>query len=267
MNFKINYKSYPGAPYFTVQEHQRIFDPKIHNNKDAYLKQVEKHLRILFSISPDFEFDLCELSRKADLLDKMGEVIVKDNPGTGTEIHFKSKLDGDQPRILDLSYSFPQTHYDGLKYDYILIDPNASLGIPTGFVIVFSKYNSMKINTILIDEVGENFLRDSFLLNNVLYDYVEKDFVLLLRESNYKSAVLYHLIEISPLLRPVVDTTFRSNTMILADCTYKAFKQIEMQGFEMEALLYNEKVRIIIANYPTHSKELIEMFSDKIAAL
>ena len=267
MKFKINFKPYPGAPYFTVQEHQRSFNPKIHNKMDAYLKQAEKHLRSLFNISPDFEFELCELSMKADLMDQMGAVIVKDNPDTGTETPFKSKLDGDPPRVLDLSYSFPQTHYDELKYDYILIDPNASLGVPTGFVIVFSKYKSVKINTLLKDQRNEDLLRDAFLLQNVLYDYVEKDFVLLFRESNYKSAVLYHLIEISPLLKPVADKTIRSNTMILADCSYKTLEQIEMLGFEMEALLYNEKVRIIIANYPTHSKELIEMFSDRIAAL
>lgn len=266
MKFKIKFNHYPGAPYFTVQEHQRTFNPENHKNIDRYLKQAEKHLRSLFNISPDFKFELCELSMKVDLLDHMGTIIVKDNPDTGFEIFFESELDGDRPRILDMSYSFPQTHIDGLRYDYILIDPNASLGIPSGFVIVFSKNTSMDFHNLFQVRRDTSFVKDAYLLHKVLNDYVEKGIELLLRESNYKSAVLYQLIESSLWLKPVADKKHRSKTIILVDCSYKVLEQIEMQGFEMAVLLDNEKARIIIANYPTHSKELIEMFSDRIAA-
>jgi hypothetical protein len=42
---------------------------------------------------------------------------------------------------------------------------------------------------------------------------------------------------------------------------------IKETGYELSVRKIKEKVFISIANYPTHSKELIEMFSDRILAL
>ena len=75
------------------------------------------------------------------------------------------------------------------------------------------------------------------------------------------------MIENSPHLQLVNDKQNRSKTMISADCSYSILEEIQNLGFDVDALLDGEKARITIANYPTHSKELIEMFSDRIGAL
>ena len=88
----------------------------------------------------------------------------------------------------------------------LIIDPNASLGIPSNLFFFFSQKGSgesmQKFESVPI-------LKNSgqlFVLDKVVSDYVEKGKELLLRESNYKFAVLNQTIENSPHLKPVYGT-------------------------------------------------------------
>ncbi len=261
MKFKIDFKPYPGAPYFTVQEHQRSYDSGVTENPEEYLKGAEKHLRRLFNIPSDFGFDMVALSMKNNLLAQTVTQIVKDDPQTGIEFSSESKLMLSSPGLLDLSYSFPQIQNIVEEYDYILIDPNASLGIPVGFLVVFSKNRLTKSNNLFNIQSHKN---EIFLLNKVLLDYTEKGIETLLRESNYKAALLHHMIETSNYLSPVGEKKFRSKTMIIAECDPEFLVKIKKMGYEVGVQKNGEKLLITIANYPTNSKELVEMFSDRV---
>ena len=105
------------------------------------------------------------------------------------------------------------------------------------------------------------------MLQLVLKDIVEKGMEMLIRESNYKAAVLYQMIESSPYLEPIAPKEKRSKTIITVACDHDFFPKLVKLGFELFVEKGDEKTRISIANYPTHSKELIEMFADRVALL
>ena len=89
----------------------------------------------------------------------------------------------------------------------------------------------------------------------------------LLRELNYKAAVLNQMIENSNYLNFVTDKKYRSKTMITAECKLKFLEEIDNMGYMVGTHRISQKFMITIANYPTHSKELVEMFSDRIATI
>ena len=130
MNFKVNFKPYPGATYFTFQEHQRTFDAKIHKYADEYIAQTEKDLVHLFNISPEFRFEIYEKNKLGKLLSQVENLVVKDDPISGLDNMIGGKHLKNEIVMLDLSYSFPRIEHDFTSYDSILIDPVASLGIP-----------------------------------------------------------------------------------------------------------------------------------------
>ena len=267
MEFRIKLNPYPGAPYFTVQEHLKSFNPKIHKISDEYLDQTKKRIRSLFNISPDFRFEIYEKRELRKLLSKMEKLIVKDDPETGIDFMIENRHVKNQTTLLDLSYSFPHVQHDISNYNMILIDPRASLGIPIGYVLVFSKAKSFDINSVNKDHKNPDYIRDIFLLHKVLEDYAERGIEILLRESNYKAAVLNQMIENSNYLNFVTDKKNRSKTMITAECNLKFLEEIDKMGYMVGTQRIGQKFMITIANYPTHSKELVEMFSDRIATI
>ncbi len=270
MKFKINLKPYPGADYFTVHQHKRLFDPIKNNKAEIYLEQLQQNVRKLFGISEDYKFDILHLNVKKHLHEKENEsfqIIVKDNPVSGMETPGDAMQSSNKSAVLDLSYSFPQLVQDYSNYNYLLIDPNASLGIPTDLTLLFYRNDSANF----IKDFKVNMIADEkqqiYLLHKVILDFTEKGMALLLRESNYKAVVLHQLIESSAYMKPIATKNNRSKTMISAECDPSLPDKIEKMGYEVEVYAKDEKTIMTIANYPTHSKELVEMFSDRITML
>lgn len=270
MKFKINLKPYPGADYFTVHQHKRVYDPVNNNKTDIYPDLLQQNVRALFGISEAYKFEILHLNVKKHLhelvIDSL-QIIVKDDPMSGIDAAIDAKQISATHSALDLSYSFPQKLQDYSHYNYLIIDPNASLGIPTDLVLLFYRNDSIEIvNKFMLKDASE-YLPQIYLLHQVISDYVEKGMDLLVRESNYKAAVLNQLIENSRYLKPILNKIDKSKTMISAECDHWLLDKIEKKGFEVEANRIDAKVIITIANYPTHSKELVEMFSDIILEL
>ncbi len=273
MKFKINFKPYPGADYFTVSNHKRAFKPIKNQHSEKYIDSLEGNIRLLFGIPDHYKCYSINLDAKQQLVNDWkgnNQFILKDDPDTGIDnlndpaedLATESKIS-----FLDLSYSFPQRGRNISLFDNLIIDPNAGLGIPSNLFFLFSQKEAGELPQMLEAENALNDQAQIYLLNKVILDYIEKGVDTLLRESNYKSAVLYQMIEYSPHLQLVIDKENRSKTMITAICNHEILKRIENLGYEVDAHLDGEKARITIANYPTHSKELIEMFSDRIGAL
>lgn len=270
MKFKINLKPYPGADYFTVHQHKRLYDPGKNDKAEIYLEQLQQNVRQLFGISEDYKFDILHLNVKKHLHEKENEsfqIIVKDDPVSGMETLRDVTQSSDKSSVLDLSYSFPQLVQDYSNYDYLIIDPNASLGIPTDLILLFYRNDSANFIKDFKVNMISDYQQQIYLLHKVISDYTEKGIALLVRESNYKAVVLHQLIENSAYMKPVATKNNRSKTMISAECDPSLLDKIEKMGYEVEVNAKNGKTIMTIANYPTHSKELVEMLSDRISEL
>lgn len=262
MQFKINLIPIPGAPYFTLAEHVRKFDGK--NDVIEDLNRIEVFLRLLFGIPLEYGFEIIQKDKGSNYFNDSGEIILLDDPRSGERFKIQKDANPHEKQLLDLSYSFPQIDEDWTSFDSLLIDTNASLGIPNELLILFSKDKPGGIDAM---EDKKLYGRDIHLVARVLEDIKEKGMEMLVRESNYKAAVLYQMIESSDHLTAVSTKEKRSKSMVVAKCDTAFLSQIQKLGYYLASHDNEGKKRIIIANYPTQSKELIEMFADRVAAL
>lgn len=231
------------------------------------VKQVESSLRLLFDISSEFTFGIIAKNNRYKYINESSIITLLDNPLSGERFQAKDAANSHQVHVLDLSYSFPQIENDWQLFNSLSIDSNASLGMPNELLMIFSKEKSLAIDSILDNQMTVEHHRDIYILARVLKDIIEKGMEMLLRESNYKAAVLYQMIESSNHLTPVSGKEKRSKSMVVADCDAAFVSQIEKLGYELYSHKHEGKTRITIANYPTQSKELIEMFADRVATL
>lgn len=110
-----------------------------------------------------------------------------------------------------------------------------------------------------------------YLLGKVAGDLLFRTSKAIQNETTYKAAILYQALEQSPHLRPSITTAVnRSKTVIVADCPSGNAELLE------QALIRNwvigkgyggsKTAQIRIANFPMHSKELMEQVADFISA-
>lgn len=114
---------------------------------------------------------------------------------------------------------------------------------------------------------------DIYLLAQVLEDMNRKGIQQLKRETDYKAAVLYQTLETCTYLSPFVQNKeWRSKTTIVAEMEREEETEKLHQYLEAKKLVIstgygeNKKRHIRIANFPTHSKEQIELLSDALLA-
>lgn len=110
-----------------------------------------------------------------------------------------------------------------------------------------------------------------YLLGQVINDMLTKGLDMIRRESKYKAAVIYQLVDDHPELSAFVkDPNNRSETVITIETkSPKRFiTPLYDKGFVIGSGYgkYNNS-QIRIANFPTHSKEQIELLADTILAL
>ena len=111
-----------------------------------------------------------------------------------------------------------------------------------------------------------------YLLGKVVEDMLNKGLDKIRKETLYKSAVLYQAFEDCSYLSPFVkEEAYRSETTPVAVTEVDSTKIIE--AFDRKGLVIGsgygkfKKEHIRIANFPTHSKEQIEMIADLLHAL
>ncbi len=107
-----------------------------------------------------------------------------------------------------------------------------------------------------------------YLLGKVAEDMNTKGIDQIRRETAYKAAVLHQAIEKnSQLSHFVEDPLHRSRTVVVAACTNgtneSLIKKLESKGFIVgKGYGKHKEHHLRIANFPTHSKEQIEMIAD-----
>ncbi len=110
-----------------------------------------------------------------------------------------------------------------------------------------------------------------YLLGKVAGDMLNKGLDMIRRETKYKAALLYGLLERQPGLSPFVrDKTCRSETVIVGDVA--AGSEPLINHLKQKSIVIGsgygpfKHQHIRVANFPTTSKEQIEMLSDLIDA-
>jgi phosphoserine aminotransferase len=111
-----------------------------------------------------------------------------------------------------------------------------------------------------------------YLLGRVVQDMLEKGLDRIRMESRYKSALLYHFLESKSNLKPfVTEKSWRSETIIVAQTgiqTGSLVKSLAEKGLVVGRGYGDFKDQNLrIANFPTHSKEQIEMLVDVMDGL
>ena len=126
--------------------------------------------------------------------------------------------------------------------------------------------NGLKLQTTFTANV-----LNIFLLAKVSRDMLEKGIDVIRRESDYKAALLNHLVENHPKLEHFVsDRKLRSRMITVANTTGDSSKILEslaQKGFVLGngyGAYKNKQIRI--ASFPTHSKEQMELLVDVINA-
>lgn len=110
-----------------------------------------------------------------------------------------------------------------------------------------------------------------FLLSKVSADMLERGIDVIRRETNYKAALLNHMVDSHPNLEHfVADRNLRSKTVVVANTNSDSSAIIETlskKGFVLGNGYgaYKGK-QIRIASFPTHSKEQMELLVDVINA-
>lgn len=112
-----------------------------------------------------------------------------------------------------------------------------------------------------------------YLLAQVLEDMNQKGTQQIKQETAYKAAVLYQALEACTYLKPFIkNPAYRSKTTIVAELQEDAHSEEIHKYLKMNNMLvstgygdYKNK-HIRIGNFPTHSKEQIEMLADKLVA-
>jgi phosphoserine aminotransferase len=110
-----------------------------------------------------------------------------------------------------------------------------------------------------------------YLLNGVLQDMLQKGIDRIRNEGIYKSTILYQMLEQHHFLRPFVEMPEnRSQTVVVADSGTNGaalMQHLDAKGLVVGAGYGSFKTQQVrIANFPTHSKEQMELLVDTISA-
>ena len=111
-----------------------------------------------------------------------------------------------------------------------------------------------------------------YLLGQVIGDMLDKGLERIRMESKYKSSILYHLMESKEDIKPfVTEKSWRSETVVVGNTgtsTQSLIHTLGEKGLIVGTGYGAYKTQHIrIANFPTHSKEQVEMLVDQLDVL
>jgi phosphoserine aminotransferase len=111
-----------------------------------------------------------------------------------------------------------------------------------------------------------------YLLGQVIGDMLDKGLERIRMESKYKSSILYHLLESKEDIKPfVTEKSWRSETVVVGNTgtsTQSVIQTLAEKGLMVGRGYGAYKTQHIrMANFPTHSKEQVEMLVDQLDAL
>jgi len=196
--------------------------------------------------------------------------------------------------VVDAVSSLPYPSFDFTKIDSLFFSVQKGFGLPAGLGVwivndkciaraesLMSK--GLNIGTYhnlptLYANAKKNQTPETpnvlgiYLLAKVVEDFHLRGIQTMRRETEYKAAILYNLLDSHPLISSfVTDKASRSQTVIVADCgahvetITKALLEKGMSPGDGYGEL--KKTQLRFANFPTHSKEQFELLVDTLATI
>ncbi|UXP31710.1 aminotransferase class V-fold PLP-dependent enzyme [Reichenbachiella agarivorans] len=200
----------------------------------------------------------------------------------------------DKLLAIDSVSSLPVTNYDFSKLDTLYFSVQKCFGLPAGLGVwiynerCLEKARQLQANGVYHDTYNSLLSIDKFaqkhqtsctpnvlniyLLGKVVQDMLTKGLDQIRQETAYKSALIYNLFENHEKLTPFVkEKKFRSLTIGVAEVaggTDKLMEALGAKGLQVGSGYSQFKGKQIrIANFPTHSKEQMELLVDTINGL
>lgn len=203
----------------------------------------------------------------------------------------------DYPKALiaiDASCSLPYARLPYEDVDVVFLDFHFGFGLPAGLAAWIVNDTGFKRNasirhlpgfndsafslgSLQIRAKGDGASRDISLLmitvlNGVLGDMLSRGIHTIRKETEYKAALLYQLMENHPLITPAVAVkSARSRTIITADCGTNYHRvATELQRHAIMVGTGHGRFHdryLVFANFPTHSREQYERVADILAAI
>jgi len=211
---------------------------------------------------------------------------------TGFIHSFKSKHP-DSLVIVDAVSSLPYPDFDYTQLDSVYFSVQKGFGLPAGLGVwmvndrclakaenllakgkCIGSYHTLPIlhQFGLKNQTPEtpNVL-GIYLLSKVVGDLVRKGISKIRKETEYKSAILYQVLDNHPTIKPFITAKEdRSKTVIIANCSDRTMALtaylLEKGFYPGEGYGEFKKQHLRFANFPTHSKEQFESLTDAISA-
>src|SRR5258706_13256510 len=204
--------------------------------------------------------------------------------------HFR-KTNPNSLIVVDAVSSLPYPEFDYSKIDSIFFSVQKGFGLPAGLGVWVVNDRCMAKAEELISKgkgVGTYhslpfYLQNAkkhqtpetpnvlgiYLLSKVVEDFLRKGIQAIRKETEYKAAILYQVLEKHEVLSPfVIEKQSQSKTVIVAQCgdrtdrIYEHLKSIGLHAGDGYGVL--KKIQLRFANFPAHSKEQFEALVDSI---
>ncbi|HEX6225397.1 MAG TPA: aminotransferase class V-fold PLP-dependent enzyme [Chryseolinea sp.] len=215
--------------------------------------------------------------------------------GVSVPLDFIYDLKAKRPNALlavDAVSSLPYPDFDYTKIDSVFFSVQKGFGLPAGLGVwmtndkCIAKADALLRKGISIGSYHTLPGLQSFAIKNqtpetpnvlaiyvlgkVIKDMLRRGITNIRKETEYKSALLYHTLENHPNIKPFVsDKSFQSKTVIVANCgdhTEKLTKLLLEKDMQPgDGYGSSKKTQLRFANFPTHSKEQFELLVDTIS--
>ena len=192
---------------------------------------------------------------------------------------------------VDAVSSLPYPAFDYAKVDCVFFSVQKGFGLPAGLGVWMVNEKCLAKAESLLSKgltIGSYHSLPSYykhaqknqtpetpnvlfidVLGKVIQDFLNRGIDVIRRETDYKAALLYQTLNNHPLAKPFVkEKVIQSKTVIVADCgphTDTISQKLLAKGIKAGSG-YGEykKTQLRFANFPTHSKEQVELLVDSL---
>jgi phosphoserine aminotransferase len=193
--------------------------------------------------------------------------------------------------VVDAVSSLPYPELDYSKIDSVFFSVQKAFGLPAGLGVwivndrcvaraehilsqgksigTYHNIPSLQVHARKNQTPETPNVLGIYLLDKVIQDFLRRGIHAIRRETEYKAAILYQLLEGHSLLKPFVkEKLLQSKTVIVADCgehTLRTTELLNKNGMAPgEGYGSFKKSQLRFANFPTHSKEQFELLVDTL---
>jgi phosphoserine aminotransferase len=214
--------------------------------------------------------------------------------GVSLPLSVINKIRGNNPSALiavDAVSSLPYPDFDFTKVDSVFFSVQKGFGLPAGLGVWISNERCIEKAEQILSKgisIGSYHSLPSLIANakknqtpetpnvlgihllaKVVEDMIRRGIQTIRRETDYKAAILYQVLDNHPLINAFVkETANRSKTVIVAECgehtealTNHLIKKGMLPGDGYGA---QKKTQLRFANFPAHSKEQYELLVDSL---